>query len=136
MLELVDSYTWPNDGIPFAVLNLRMDDLAKRLGLAVNTWHVDGLGPARGLGFRSASGRVYLLEELEMAVRYQGTPGPGVYVDAAELAKFSPEALLDDVVATLGIARQDVVHVVDKSVQQSATSLVARCSAERTKRGL
>jgi hypothetical protein len=51
MLELVDSYTWPNDGFPFAGLGLRMDDLASRLGVAVHTWHVDGLGPARGLGF-------------------------------------------------------------------------------------
>lgn len=46
MLELVDSYTWPNDGIPFAGLGLRMDDLATRLGVAVHTWDIEGLGPA------------------------------------------------------------------------------------------
>ena len=40
MLELVDSYTWPNDGTPFAGLGLRMDDLASRLGVAVHTWDV------------------------------------------------------------------------------------------------
>ena len=135
MLELVDSYTWPNDGIPFAGLGLRMDDLASRLGVALHTWHVDGLGPARGLGFRSASGRVYLLQELEMAVRYHGAPGPEVHVDAAELARLGAEALVEDVVATLGIARGDVVFVADKSVQQSAAALVARCSAHPPERG-
>ena len=135
MLELVDSYTWPNDGIPFAGLGLRMDDLASRLGVAVHTWDVDGLGPARGLGFRSVSGRVYLLQELELAVRYHGAPGPEVHVDAAELATFCPEALVHDVVATLGIARQNVPFVADKSVQQNAAALVARWSAERAKPG-
>jgi len=135
MLELVDSYTWPNDGIPFAGLGLRMDDLASRLGVAVHTWDVDGLGPARCLGFRSVSGRVYLLQELELAVRYHGAPGPEVHVDAAELATFCPEALVHDVVATLGIARQNVPFVADKSVQQNAAALVARWSAERAKPG-
>jgi hypothetical protein len=135
MLELVDSYTWPNDGIPFAGVGLRMDDLASRLGVALHTWHVDGLGPARGLGFRSASGPVYLLQELEMAVRYHGAPGPEVQVDAAELASLGAEALVEDVVVTLGIAPRDVVFVADKSVQQSAAALVARCSAHRAERG-
>jgi hypothetical protein len=135
MLELLDSYTWPTDGIPFAGLGLRMDELALRLGVAVRTWHVDGLGPARGLGFRSASGRVYLLQELEMAVRYHGAPGPEVHIDAADLASFGTEALVDDVVVTLGIARRDVVFVADESVQRSAATLVARCSALRPERG-
>jgi hypothetical protein len=135
MLQLVKSYTWPNEGIPFAGLGLRIDDLASRLGLAVHTWNVDGLGPARGLGFRSETGRVYLLQELEMALRYHGAPGPEVHADAAELASVGAEALIEDVVVTLGIARRDVVFVADESVRQTAAALVARCSAERAKRG-
>jgi hypothetical protein len=71
-----------------------------------------------------------------MAVRYQGAPGPEVHADAAELARFGAEALVDDVVATLGIARRDVVFVADESSQQSAAALVARCSAQRAERGL
>lgn len=133
MLELVDSYTWPNDDMIFAGIALRMDELAAQLGVAVHTWEEAGLGPARGLGFRSAAGRVYLLEELEYTVRYHGAPGPVVHVDAAELATFGPEVLVDDLVVTLGIARQHVVINPDKSIQQRATEIVANCSAARAK---
>jgi hypothetical protein len=135
MLDLVSSYTWPNDGIPFAGLGLRVDDLASRLGVGVQSWVVDGLGPARGLGFRSESGRVYLLQELEMAVRHHAASGPEVHVDAAELASLGAEVLVKDVVDALRIARRDVVFVADESVQQNAAALVARCSAARAKRG-
>jgi hypothetical protein len=131
MLDLVDAYTWPNDGFPFAGIGVRMDELASRLGVAVHTWRIDGLGPARGLGFRSTSGRLYLLQELEMAVRYRGATGPEVHVDAAELASVGVETLVNDVVAALGIARRDVVFVAGESVQQQAAALVARCSAQR-----
>jgi hypothetical protein len=129
MLELVNAYTWPNDGIPFAGLGLRMDELASRLGVKVHLWNVDGLGPARGLGFRSESGRVYLLQELEMAVRYHGASGPEVHADAADLASLGAEALVDDLVAALGIARRHVVFVADSSAQQRAAALVALCRA-------
>lgn len=133
MLELVKSYRWPNDDMIFAGIALRVDELAAQLGVAVHTWDASGLGPARGLGFRSASGRVYLLEELEYAVRYYGAPGPVIHVDAAELATYGPELLVDDVVATLGIARQNVVLSADKSIRQRAAEIVANCSAARAK---
>jgi hypothetical protein len=136
MLEFVDSYTWPNDGIPFAGLGVRMDELASRLGVAVHTWDIDGLGPARGFGFRSTPGRVYLLQELEMAVRYQDAPGPAVYVDAADLASVDLDTLVDEIVVALGIARHEVVFVADESVRRTAAALVARWSKERAERGL
>jgi hypothetical protein len=72
MLEVVTSYTWPTDGVYLAALDTRVDDLAARLGVGVHAWDVDGLGPARGFGFRLPSGRVYLLEELGFAVRHRG----------------------------------------------------------------
>jgi hypothetical protein len=136
MFELLDLYRWPNDGIPFAGLDLRMDDLASRLGIDVHVWNDDGLGQARGLAFRSSSGRVYLLEELDVAVRYYGATGPGVYVDAADLATVSLDTLVDDVVAALGIARHEVVWVADESLRQSAAAFVAKLSAERANRAL
>jgi hypothetical protein len=135
MLELVKSYTWPNDGLPFAGLGLRIDDLARSLEVAVHSWNVDGLGPARGFGFRSEAGRVYMLQELEMAVRYHGALGPELYADAAELANAGAEALVEDVMVALDITRKDVVFIVDNSVQKYASALVARCTTERAKRG-
>jgi hypothetical protein len=135
MLEVMASYIWPNEGIPFAGIGLPVDDLAKRLGLAVKTWDVDGLGLARGFGFRAESGRVYLLQELEMDVRFYAATGPGVYGDAADLATFGAEALVDEVAASLDLERSDIAFIADESVQQSAATLVARFSADRAKRG-
>jgi len=58
-----------------------------------------------------------------------------VYVDAADLATNNTEALVDEVVVTLGLSRSDVAFVADKTVQESAAALVARVSAARPKRG-
>lgn len=136
MLEIVTSYTWPNDGIPFAGLRVRVVDLAVRLGVAVHQWDVDGLGPARGFGFRTACGRVYLLEELVLSVKYHGASGPNFYVDAAELATVGTAALVEEVVAALGLAPSDVVTFADAAAEKSAAELVAKVAAARAKRGV
>jgi hypothetical protein len=76
VLEVLNAYAWPNDGLSFEFLMIRVDDLAKHLGLTIQSWDVDGLGPARGFGFRLPSGRVYLTHVVELAVRPQGARGP------------------------------------------------------------
>lgn len=136
MLEVVTSYTWPIDGIPFAGLHIRVDDLATRLGLAVQKWDVDGLGPAKGFGFRSPSGRVYLLQELELAVKYQGATGPVVYVDAADLATVGTKSLVDDIISALGLSHSDVVTFANTAVERNAAELVKKATAARINRGL
>jgi hypothetical protein len=112
---------------------MRVDELASRLGVAVHAWNVDGLGPARGFGFRAVSGRVYFLEELAIAVRHRGAPGPEVPVDAADLTTFGAEFLVVEVLAAPGLSRSDVAYLADESVQQIAAALVARVSASRAK---
>ena len=92
-LELLTSYTWPTDVVPLGGLTVRINDLAARLGLPLQMWDVDGLGPARGFGGRLPSGWVVLLEELENAVKYHGAKGPSVYVDAAVLGAIGAEPL-------------------------------------------
>jgi len=134
VLDVIASYTWPNDGIPLARLGLGMDELASLLGVTVHTWTVDGLGPARGLGFRAASGRIFLLEELEFAVLHHGAVGPDVYADASDLAQFGPDPLVEEIVLALGIARSDVVLVAELSVQDAAAALVAQVAAARARR--
>jgi hypothetical protein len=131
MFEAVTSYTWPNDGISFASLGMRVDDLANRLGLPVHAWDVDGLGPARGFGFRVPTGRVYLLEELEMAVRYHGATGPSVYVDALDLATLGAKALIQEVVTGLGLQESDIAFVADSDLQKQAANVVAIVAASR-----
>jgi hypothetical protein len=133
MLEVVTSYSWPNDGIPFAGLTVRVDDLAVRLELAIHKWDADGLGPASGFGFRTASGRVFLLEELELAVKYHRASGPSVYVDAADLAMLGTKVLVDDVVSALGVPQSSVMIFADAAAEQRAAELVARVAAARGK---
>jgi hypothetical protein len=118
MIEPLVSYTWPTDPFPLAALGVRVDALAGRLGLSVHDWNVDGLGPARGYGGRLPSGRVILLEELQLAVKHHGAQGPIVYVDAAELAAVGPELLVGELLAALGLSRSDLVVVVGQSDQQ------------------
>jgi hypothetical protein len=130
----VTTYTWPNDGIPFAGLRIRVEELAARLGVAVHTWDIDGLGPAKGFGFRTASGRVYLLQELALAVQYHGATGPSLYVDAADLSTVGPAALADEVFATLGLAHSDVLFFADAAAVKRAAELVAKVTAAKTKR--
>jgi hypothetical protein len=134
MLDIVTSNTWPNDGIPFAGLRIRVDDLAARLGVAVHKWNVDGLGPAYGFGFCTPSGRVYLVQELELSVKYQRASGPAVYVDAAELATVGAIALVEEMVMVLGLAPPDVETFADAAAEKRAAALVAEVAAANAKR--
>jgi hypothetical protein len=84
MFEVITSHTFPHMAIPFVGLRIRVDDLAARFGATVQEWEVDGLGAARGFGLRAPSGRIYLVEELADAVRYQGALGPWIHVDAED----------------------------------------------------
>ncbi|MBY0521840.1 MAG: hypothetical protein K2R98_00490 [Gemmataceae bacterium] len=125
-LERLASYMWPTDAFPIASLNIRVQELASRLGLAVSDWEVDGLGPASGFGCRLPSGRVLLLEELELSVKYQGSTGPYLYLDAAEVAENEPEDLMIDILGALGLSDSDVrwVNTVGRQEAARLTSIV------------
>ena len=59
MIEPITTHRWSTDGCPFAALGVRVEELARRLGVSLQEWNVDGLGLARGFGFRVPSGRVW-----------------------------------------------------------------------------
>jgi hypothetical protein len=92
--------------MPLAQLAIRVDELASKLGLPVHTWVEDGLGPARGFGCRLSSSRIFVLEELALAVEHQGAPGPTAYVDAAEMALLGVEPLVEELLMQLSIAKR------------------------------
>jgi hypothetical protein len=125
-IEVLASYTWPTDAVPLAGLGIRVDDLAARLGLPVHTWDVEGLGPARGFGGRLPSGVLVLLEELQLAVRYQGARGPTVYVDAADLGAIGPDMLVGELLAALGLSRSDLVGIAGEAEQRRAAEMAAQ----------
>lgn len=128
-IEPLTAFAWPTDGVPLAGLAVRVDDLAARLGVPVLAWDEDGLGPARGICCRVPSGRVYFLEELELAVMHQGARGPTVYVDAADLGAFGVGPLVAEVLAALGLSRSDLTGEAGPDETRYAAELVARVAA-------
>ncbi len=133
MLEPIAEYKWPTDCFPLASLNVRVDELARRLGLPVFSWNVDGLGPACGTGFRLASGRVFLLEELHDSIRHQKSKGPNVYVDAGDMAKYGVEKLLDEVLEGLRLTRADVDWQNEPTAQMNAAKIVQEIRAAKAR---
>ncbi len=129
-VEPILSHRWPIDGYPLAQINIRVDELGSRLGMDVKAWDVDGLGPARGFGFRLSSGRVYLLQELEHSVRYHGFCGPTLLVDAGDLAANGSEQLVDEVVKATGLSRSDITNIANAESMKFAAELVKRAAAD------
>jgi hypothetical protein len=109
---------WPTVQVPLASLGLRVDELATRLNLPVHAWYEDGLGPARGVGCRLPSGRLFLLEELQLAVRHQGSRGPTLYVDAADLTAGGVESLLEEILQALQLSRADLTWIMDRAGEE------------------
>lgn len=130
-VEPLTSYTWPSDRVPVAGLRVRVADLAANLGLPLATWSVDGLGPASGFGGRLPSGRVVLVEELELQVRYQGAPGPTVYMDATDLGSLGIEPLAQEICDALGLTKADLALVAGSSAHQIATDPAGQVIAAR-----
>ena len=133
MIEPITTHRWSTDGYPFAVLGVRVDELARRLGVSLQEWNVDGIGPARGFGFRVPSGRVYLLEEVADSVRFYGARGPTVYVDAADLAGIGAERLVAEFVTELGLSRSEVTDIAGPAGEQRAAEIVAEAAAAGAK---
>ncbi|QJW93760.1 hypothetical protein [Frigoriglobus tundricola] len=127
-LEPLTSFTWATHGVPLAALAVRVEALAAGLDLPLRMWDEPGLGPARGFGCRMPSGRACLLEELELAIRYQGARGPTVYVEAADLGALGVAPMVAEVLGALGLSRSDLAGVAGTDAQQGAAELVSRMS--------
>ena len=88
---------------------MRVDDLASRLGFAVEDWEEEGLGPARGAAIALPSGRVFQLQELAHLVEHFGAPGPDVLMDATDVAAIGIPALCSEVLDALRLTPESVV---------------------------
>jgi hypothetical protein len=104
----IRDYRFPGIDMPIASLARRLTELAEKHGWEVETWDEDGLGPAAGVLLKLASGRVILLLELQHAIEYFRQRGPTVHIDESELAKFGVKALLEEVLSSLNLSREDV----------------------------
>lgn len=116
----IDSLHWPTTEFALASLNVRVDELAKRVAFRVDAWDEDGLGPARGAALSLSSGRPVLLQELQFPIETGASGGPDVWVDAGDLAALGVEALLAELLAALELPLEAVVWVQDDSVREQA----------------
>ena len=126
MIETLASYKFPTAEVGLASLSVRIEKIASRLGVRVPEWLEDGLGPACGFAFRVVSGRVFVLMEHELSIRYENAQGPDLLVDASDLATFGPDALITESVEALGLSRSDLTWVADCDSQQAAAELAAK----------
>ncbi len=84
-----------------------------RLGLTVQAWDEDGLGPTRGMLIRLSSGTVVLMRELEHAIKHLGAKGPEFDVDASDAVTAGVEPLVSEILDSLGLTRDAVVWMAD-----------------------
>ena len=107
MVCLMDDGKWRSIGIPIASLPIRVDVLAGPLGARVQSWDEDGLGPAHGFGFVLKSGRMFVLEELDLMIQLGQAHVPLLYVDEIDYLTLGAKFLIDEVAIAIGIPVSD-----------------------------
>jgi hypothetical protein len=130
LIVQVFSHRFPS-GLEVPVMDLRepVAGIADRLGLIVERWEEDGLGPASGFLVRLSSGRIVLLQEMEHAVKRLGAKGPTVLADAGEVAAVGPAPIASEIVEGLDLSADAVKCIAPSESQQQAADLVARVRA-------
>jgi hypothetical protein len=115
----VYDYRFPNPEYEIMRFQVRISEIAKSLGFEVESWD-DQLGPARSMSLRLPTGRVVAFLELQNLINHHGDKGPYVQVDAALLAEFGVEPLIDEVLTSLGLSDQLVDWRATSEQQQYA----------------
>ena len=77
-----------------AGLSVSLDDVAARLGIDLQDWEEDGLGPARGGFIRLPSGRIVLIRALAYAAKHHGWRGTDVIADAGDVVTLGDSSSL------------------------------------------
>lgn len=95
-IRQVANYRWPSGGEqPIGQLRIPLSDVAQRIGLKLEQWDEEGVGPARGAWCRLPSGRVVQLYELSQK------PGINVSADLSDVSHFGSVNLLLEVMKAL-----------------------------------
>jgi len=128
-VQQVRDYRFPGIDMPIARFRWRVSEIAERNGWAVETWEEDGLGEASGFFLKLPSGRTIFLLELRHLVEHFRERGPTAYIDASELAKLGVEALLEEILTSLGLSQQDVDWVAPPENQEIALDAVKRTAS-------
>jgi hypothetical protein len=115
----VYDYRFSNPEYEIMRFQVRISEIAKPLGFEVESYD-DQLGPVRGMRLRLPSGRVVVFSELQHSITHHGEKGPYVQVDAAVLAEFGAEPLIDEVLTSLGLSDQLIDWRATSEQQQYA----------------
>ena len=122
--EALLEYRWRSAEFPLCVVNVAAADLSARLGIPLNRWSEDGLGPARGFIRRFPSGLALLVQELEHATSHLGAKGPTIYVEAAELVANGIAHTISEVLIALGLSHESLVWLQTESGLEAARQIV------------
>jgi hypothetical protein len=106
--------------LPIAIVLKKLADIAKLLGLKLDRYEVDGLGPAQGVLVKTESGRVFALESLEAANDRLG-PHFAISVDANEIDEHGLDRLVFEAIEAFGLSATDLQR--NEGVEQTARRL-------------
>lgn len=115
---------------PIAVATVRLDALAARHGLLIETWMEDGLGEAHGVRIRTPSGRVFLLYEM-MPIVAQGRLELIMTGSIRDVATFGPAALASEIFEALELEGGLCAWQAPDEIQAIAARMVRQVEAER-----
>jgi len=117
-----------------ARLGLRLETIAARNGLTLESWEEDGLGPAIGCLGRLPSGVVIALVEYAHAIAYYDLHGPGIYVDAVDVERHGIESLIAQALSALHLDASNVEWRNDRAPTPEEVASYIRIADESRRR--
>lgn len=130
----VYDYRFSNSEYEIMRFQVRLSEIAKSLGFEVESW-TDELGPTGAMRLRLPTGRVVVLIERQHLIDHYGAKGPYVQVDAALLAEFGAESLIDEVLTSLGLSDRLVDWRATTEQHQYAIDSMKRATAHKMENG-
>ena len=130
----VYDYRFPHADYPIMRFQVRIAELAKSLGFEVESW-ADELGPTQAMRLRLPTERVVVFIELQHMITHHGEKGPYVHVDAALIAEFGVEHLIDEVLTSLDLSDQLVDWRATSEQQQYAIDFMKLAAAHKKEKG-
>jgi hypothetical protein len=135
-IELLDEYPWLTMEKEVAALRGSLDDLAARCQFEIIIFDDDPLSPLRAIGFVTTKGHIFQIAEWESWPVVPPLDLLQVYTDASILAACDAEALLGELVAEIGVSRNDFSQIADAAQQKEAADYVAILQEIERRKGI
>jgi len=116
-------YVWKSAEFPLCELSISALELATLLGISLETWDEDGLGPALGFTCKLQSGLAILAQELEYVSEKAGAPRTTVLIESCELVELGVERALLDILSAFELSKERVTWFQSEAGLRSAIQL-------------